>query len=100
MADREPPMTDDERAIWAATYAAAFVSHFRDTHASCRQDRTSPVGARTLVPFDRAMQIMTAEEGITIADAAVRRLRQWRAAEEPGAGVTLGSWPKEWDDDG
>jgi hypothetical protein len=97
MAD-DGKLTDDERAIWNAAYGAAFVEEFRRIVDVCGQHPSPPLaGEQWVLPFDRAMQMMTAEGAITVADAAVRRLRDWRP-NRPGAGITLGSWPKEWEE--
>ncbi len=97
MAD-DGKLTDDERAIWNAAYGAAFVEEFRRVLDVCGEHPSPTLaGERPVLPFDRAMQIITAEGAITLADAAVRRLRDWRP-NEPDAGRALGSWPKEWDE--
>jgi hypothetical protein len=85
-------MTEDERAIWRAAYAAAFVSDLHSTVGFYLEQRAPSA-------FDRAMQSIAAENAIGIADAAVRRLRQWREREQPLAGAELGSWPKDWEPD-
>lgn len=73
-------MTDEESAIWRATYASAFVSEARALREA---------GAE----FDRAMD-GTGEVAITIADQAIRELRYWRENEEPNAGKTVE--PNTW----
>lgn len=94
----DPEMTDEERAIWRATYAAAYVAEFDALEDHFQSEpRTDPSG-QALTPFDRAMFTQSGERACTLADAAVRRLREWRPSE-PLVGMRLGSWPKEWDDE-
>lgn len=93
-------MTEEERAIWRAAYAVAFVNDFEASVQHWQERREErAAGPRAPTPYDRAMQNITAEGAIGVADAAVRRLRQWREREEPLAGAELGSWPKEWEPD-
>lgn len=60
-------LTDNERGVWTAAYAAAFVADFGDA--------TQRVG------WDQATELASAEEPALIANLAVLRLRQWRKSE-------------------
>lgn len=73
-------MTEEELVIWRAAYATAFANE----HARLRN---SPF-------YDRAEKI-SAETAINVADQAVHRLRQWRAAENPEAGKTISEYWKD-----
>lgn len=84
-------MTDEERKIWRAAYAAAFVADFERLHSYGVQCGLSDA-------FDRSASSTTAERAITIADLAVARLREWRIDENPSAGTALEPHPKEWDE--
>lgn len=86
----EQDFTEDERAIWRAAYAAAFVSDFERMYTDV------PIRKG---PFDTAARCTTAERAITVADLAIHRLRQWRHDERALAGVQLDKLPKEWEDD-
>lgn len=77
---KHPDLTDDERAIWRAAYAAAFVADF---------DRNG--GEEDF--FDRAAKATNAERAIALADLAVERLREWRRDEKPLAGVEFDPYP-------
>lgn len=70
-----------ERGVWDAAYAAAWVSDFRKREHVCAM--SAEVAADY---FDRPLSNTTAEEAITLADAAVEKLRYWRANENPKAG--------------
>ena len=72
-------MTEDERAIWNAAYAAALVADFE---VFCRAQAFGG-------GFDRAKEIATAERAIEVANHAVRELRRWRRHEDPDAGVSV-----------
>lgn len=91
-------MTDDERAVWQAAYAAAFVAEF-DRNVVDVQPYTR--GEQYVSRFDRAAQQSpsTAERAITIADLAVYRLRQWRENEQPSTGILLRAPCSLWDED-
>lgn len=78
-------MTAEERAIWGAAYAAAFVADFKNT-----QRAAEAIGSTGELPSDAAARITGAEYPAWVADLAVRRLREWRLAENPETGVTLG----------
>lgn len=93
----ERGFTDDERSIWRAAYAAAFVAAFDRNEAEAIPYTRGEVYVGR---FDRAAQCTTAERAITVADLAVHRLRQRRDAEQALAGVMPEALPKEWEDDG
>lgn len=63
---------EEEKAIWQAAYAAAFVEQF--------------INNRVQVGFDRAVDLASAEHAIAVADLTVLRLREWRRDEKPNAG--------------
>lgn len=74
-------LDEEERAVWRAAYAAAFVDDFNNM---ARGDhRAHGVG------FDRAVESTSAERAITVADLAVCKLRDWRLSEAPDAGRKL-----------
>jgi hypothetical protein len=64
--------TSEEKAIWNAAYAAAFVAEFNKM--------------REVSNWDRADALVSAEAPITLADTAVERLREWRSDEDATAG--------------
>ena len=69
-------MTDTDKAIWTATYAASFVAQF---HAGYGMN----IGGR-MVTFEQALS-GNAEQAIALADAAVAQLRDWEKDEGPSA---------------
>ena len=83
-------MTEEERAIWRAAYAAAFVADFRHVTrvAETIAVRVAP-GEPPESPDETAARITHAERPAWIAEHAVRRLREWRATEDPEAGIRL-----------
>jgi len=89
-------MSDDERAVWRAAYAAAFVAAFDTDQAECRGYQK---GSGYVSAFDQAAMHTTAERAVTLANLAVHRLRQWRDAEHGLAGVELPELPKLWEED-
>ncbi len=88
-------MTGEEKAIWNAAYAAAFMADWERQYKSCLEadERTGHrgYGERAVTPYDKACMVVSAEAAISRADLAVLRLRQWRAAGEPqtGAGIVI-----------
>lgn len=56
-----------EAVIWQAAYGAAFATRFEDAVAA--------------EGFDYAARVMTAEYAVSVANAAVLRLREWRQAK-------------------
>lgn len=72
-------MTEEERKVWRAAYAAAFMVLFHESELGARE-------ARVRTPFDRAVDLATAEAPIVLADLAVIRLREWRRDERSMAG--------------
>ena len=68
-------MTDREKAIWDAAYAAAFMLDFFEL--------------KRVAGWDRAEEVVSAEAATAAADLAIRRLREWRRDENPGAGETV-----------
>jgi hypothetical protein len=87
-------MSHDEREIWRAAYAAAFVLDFEARRRDWEDNGASIVSS----PFDEAARSVTAERSITVADLAVARLAQWRQKEDSLAGVELRPHPKAWDE--
>jgi hypothetical protein len=85
-------MSTEEREIWRAAYAAAFVADFERKHEYYRNDLIA--GS----PFDEAARVVYAERAITVADLAIVRLRQWRDDNDALAGCMLKPHPKEWDE--
>lgn len=84
------PMTEEERAIWRAAYAAEFVAQFRNSERDWNDN-----GASIMTNgFDEAAKQISAERAITVADLAVECLREWRRDEEPAAGVAFSPYPR------
>lgn len=75
-------MTDEERKVWRAAYAAAFMVEFHEAELQARESRSRS-------PFDQAAALATAETPIAMADIAVIRLREWRRDERETAGYEL-----------
>lgn len=76
MARRATRLTESERRIWEAAYAAAWVRLFYDEVAL--RHRLNNGG------FDEAMRAGHAEEAEDVAAGAIADLRRWR---------TEGAWP-------
>lgn len=81
---KSPMMSPFERQVWAAAYAQAFVAEFEFFKAH--------------EGFDKGIRRACAETAVTIADAAVIKLRQYIVEEtHPTAGLMLmGEHPPEW----
>lgn len=65
-------MSDEEKRIWDAAYATAFITDFR-----AFQERVGTV---------RALEVTSADTAAELADEAVRRLRELRKEEDPDIG--------------
>lgn len=87
-------LTEDERALWRSTYAAAFVGEFEHL---ATEVTPYTAGSRYVSRFELAARGITAERAVTIADLAVHRLRQWRVVMAQ-AGRGLRKLPDEWDE--
>lgn len=87
MTERGSEMTDDERMLWMAVCGASFAS----SHRRLRDvdDGMPPEHRRSIYSFDNALAVMSIEESATLADAAVRMLRQWRSDEDAKVGVAI-----------
>lgn len=72
--DRPKRMTAEERAIWAAVYSAEYVRRFGGALDVAGSILPRPSSS----DFDWAIDKMSAEGPIYVANAAVNDLRQWR----------------------
>ena len=72
-------MTDEERQVWRATYASAYVAEFKRT---CEAGPADP-------SFGTALRCTCAETAARIADSSVRQLRRWRELRDPECGVSV-----------
>jgi hypothetical protein len=80
-------VTPEERSIWQAAYAAAFVVEFARTQRSAE---LVPAHQRSgELPSDLAARVTNAEHPAWIADLTVLRLREWRRNEDPDMGVRI-----------
>ncbi len=72
------PLTPQEKRIWYATYAAAWMNEFSEAFRSGASfDRAS--GAPHIPDADR---LEHAEQATTLADRAVQHLRNYRKSEK------------------
>lgn len=62
----DPAFTEAETTVWHAAYGAAFATKFEDAVAADE--------------YGYAARTLTADYAVTVADAAVQRLREWREA--------------------
>jgi hypothetical protein len=81
MAAEHIELDADEREVWRAAYAAAFVERF------ARNREMSSGGGFNGI--DEAYRITDAEVPIGIANAAVIALRVWRALEDSFADIRV-----------
>ncbi len=87
----------EERGIWAAAYASAFMLEWERTYAAAQEPGASqarlrdwkPGDGQPDSPYDATCKMVTAEAAISRADLAVIRLREWRRDENPEAGFRL-----------
>lgn len=80
-------MTEEERAIWRAAYAAAFAADFERTRRSAEGMPSHQRGGE--LPSDAAARVTTGDYAGWIAELAVRRLREWREHEDSEFGLGL-----------
>lgn len=79
-------MTDEEKQVWNAAYAAWYVAELMDVKKSIER---SGAGAPRETTQMVAAHHVNADAAIYAADRAVADLRKWRLREDADAGFKL-----------
>jgi hypothetical protein len=74
-------VTPDEKSIWVAAYAAAYVSDFTEMRKLAEAVGPRDRDPSAYFPFDEAEQRTSAEYALFVANIAVDKLRKWVASE-------------------
>lgn len=75
------PLTSDEKKVWVAAYAAAYVSDFTELRKLAEELGPRNRNPSTYYPFDEAKLHTNAEYAMAVANVAVAKLRAWEFIE-------------------